>query len=80
VSTGFSPLDRDSTPDTWSSIHTAVEFRFASADGQTYTVEASSDLTTWQSVETGISGTGSFIQRFYSIQDIPKKYFRAIKE
>lgn len=80
VSTGFSPLLATSKPDTWSSIHTAVEFRFASASCLTYKVEASTDLSTWVIIDSGIAGTGSYIQRFYSIQGTERRFFRATKE
>lgn len=80
VSTGFSPLIATSKPDTWSSIHTAAEFRFASQSGQTYKVEASNDLATWDIIESGIAGTGSYVQRFYSIQGSERRFFRATKE
>jgi len=80
VSTGFSPLLATSKPDTWSAIYPAVEFRFASASGQTYRVEASDDLLTWTTIDSSIAGTGSFIQKFYSTQGTERRFFRASKE
>lgn len=55
---------------------TAVEFTFSSAIGKTYRIEASTDLAEWETVETGIAGTGTTIQRFYSTRGMPKRYFR----
>ena len=55
---------------------TAIEFSFPSAIGKTYRIEDSLDLTTWGTVESGISGNGGQIQRFYSTRNVPKRYFR----
>ncbi|MCX6875948.1 MAG: SUMF1/EgtB/PvdO family nonheme iron enzyme [Verrucomicrobia bacterium] len=53
-----------------------IEFRFLSEQGRSYTVEASADLATWATVETGIAGTGAVIQRPYSTENQPQRYFR----
>jgi hypothetical protein len=58
VSTGFDPASAASNPDTLSSIHHAVEFRFAAATGESYRIEASTDLELWSIIETGIPGNG----------------------
>ena len=55
---------------------TAIEFTFPSALGKTYRIEDSLDLTTWGTVESGITGNGGQIQRFYSTRNVPKRYFR----
>lgn len=80
VKTGFDPALKTSTPDTLSSIRTAVEFRFAAALGQSYRVEASTDLETWVEIENGIEGVGGEITRFYSTEKHPFRAFRARKE
>jgi uncharacterized delta-60 repeat protein len=77
VATGFSPTDPASTPDTISSIRTAVEYRFNAANGISYRIEASTDLTTWFTIETGIIGSGSVITRLYSIEGQPRRYLRS---
>ena len=79
VSTGFDPTLASSTPDTLSTIQTAVEFRFAAATGTTYKIEGSADLENWEVLETGIPGTGDEAVRFYSA-DLPCRAFRARKE
>lgn len=76
VSTGFSPTSATSTPDALSSIRTAVEFRFNAADGVSYRIEASTDLETWETLESPIIGQGGVVTRFYSIENLPKRYFR----
>jgi hypothetical protein len=76
VSTGFNPNLASSTPDTLSSILTAVEFRFNAANGNSYRIESSTDLTTWGIVENGINGTGGTIVRFYSIEGQTRKFYR----
>ncbi|MCX6878450.1 MAG: hypothetical protein NTW21_32245 [Verrucomicrobia bacterium] len=77
IDTGFDPTSATSTPEAWSEMLTAVEFHFNGALGKSYTIETSTDLQTWSAVETGIVGTGGTITRFFSIQGIPKRYFRA---
>lgn len=80
VSTGFNPASSASTPESYSEMMTAVEFRFNTVGGQSYKIESSTDLKTWTSTETGIAGIGGTVTRFYSIQSIPKRYFRARRE
>ena len=31
-------------------------------------------------MESGIAGTGGMVARLYSIREIPKRYFRAVRE
>ena len=76
INTGFNPRLASSTPDAVSSIRTSVEFRFNAANGVSYRIEASTDLTNWASVEDSIIGTGGVVTRFYSIENQPKRYFR----
>ena len=76
INTGFDPRLASSTPDAVSSIRTSVEFRFNAADGVSYRIEASTDLTNWASVEDTIIGTGGVVTRFYSIENQPKRFFR----
>jgi uncharacterized repeat protein (TIGR02543 family) len=80
VFSGFSPTSATSTPDTRMVIYTAVEVQFGAALGQSYRVESSTDLQTWVPVESGIAGTGGSVTRLYSIQLIPHRYFRAVRE
>ena len=77
VSTGFSPTSALSTPDTLSSILTAVEYRFNAALGISYRVEASTDLLIWTTLETPVIGNGGVITRFYSIEGQPRRFFRS---
>lgn len=76
VLTGKSPLDDQSKPALVAEARTAIEFTFPSALGKTYRIEDSLDLTTWETVESGIAGNGGVIQRFYSTRNVPKRYFR----
>ena len=76
VSTGFSPTSATSTPDALSSIRTAVEFRFNAAEGVSYRIEASTDLESWETIEAAIIGQSGVVTRFYSIENLPKRYFR----
>ena len=80
VNSGFSPTDPASTPETQLVIYTAVEVRFGAAQGQSYRVESSTDLQTWTMVEEHIAGTGGTVARLYSIKEIPKRFFRAVRE
>ena len=77
INTGFDPTKDTSTPDAVSSIRTAVEFRFNAAAGVSYRIEDSTDLEAWNTVESGIIGTGGVVTRFYSTENMPKRYFRA---
>ena len=80
IETGFDPTSDTSTPETYSTIMTAVEFRFNAADGVTYKIESSTDLDVWDVVEGRIVGTGNQMTRFYTIEALPKRYFRATRE
>jgi uncharacterized delta-60 repeat protein len=77
ASTGFNPTSATSTPDTLSSIRTAVEYRFNAANAVSYRIEVSTDLASWSTLETPIVGNGSVITRFYSIEGQPKRFFRS---
>jgi uncharacterized delta-60 repeat protein len=77
VSTGYSPTSSASTPEAFSTILSAVEYRFNSALGISYRIEASTDLTIWNTIETDIIGTGGVVTRFYSTEGQPKRYFRS---
>lgn len=76
VLTGKSPLNILDKPALVAEARTAIEFTFPSALGKTYRIEDSLDLTTWGTVESGITGNGGQIQRFYSTRNLPKRYFR----
>lgn len=80
VAQGFSPTSADSSPDTRMVIYTAAEIRFGAGQGLTYRIESSFDLQNWSAVESGIAGSGGEITRFYTIQAMPKRYFRAVRE
>lgn len=76
VNTGFDPALATSTPDALSTIRTAVEFRFNAANGVSYRIEASTDLTQWDIIEPVIIGESAVVTRFYSIENQPNRYFR----
>ena len=80
VSTGFDPTSGTSVPLTTSVILTAVEFRFLAPLGKILKIEASTDLQSWYPIETNITGTGTTLTRFYSVQTIPKRYFRVTEQ
>ncbi len=77
VATGFDPTSAASTPDAQSSIRIAAEYRFNAANGISYRIETSTDLTNWSTIEANIIGTGGTITRFYSIEGQPRRYFRS---
>jgi hypothetical protein len=77
VNTGFDPSLNTSTPDALSSIRTAVEFRFNAATDVSYRIEVSTDLSEWNTIETDIIGESAVVTRFYSIENQPKRFFRA---
>ena len=76
IQTGKSPLDPLDKPALVAEARTAIEFTFPSAIGTTYRIEDSPDLITWTTLESGISGNGCMIQRFYSTRNGPMRYFR----
>ena len=76
VLTGKLPLDPLNKPALVAEARTAIEFVFPAAIGKTYRIEDSTDLVTWASVESGIAGAGGQVQRFYSILNTSKRYFR----
>ncbi len=77
VNSGFDPKLAGSTPDIQSSIRTAVEFRFNAATGVSYRIEASTDLITWDIIESDIIGQSAVVTRFYSTENQPKRFFQA---
>ncbi|MCX6875625.1 MAG: hypothetical protein NTW21_17730 [Verrucomicrobia bacterium] len=79
VNTGFDPTLATSTPDALSTIRTAVEFRFNAATGVSYRIEASSDLENWSILETDIIGHSAVVTRFYSTENEPQRFFRALR-
>lgn len=76
VQTGKSPTDPLDKPALLAEVRTAIEFSFPSALGRTYRIEDSPDMTAWGPVETGISGNGGTITRFYSTRNREKRFFR----
>ncbi|MCX6876673.1 MAG: hypothetical protein NTW21_23125 [Verrucomicrobia bacterium] len=80
VTSGFIPTDPNSSPNTQLVIYTAVEVRFGAGLGKSYRVESSMDLVNWAPVEEHLAGTGGMIARLYSLQEIPKRYFRSVRE
>lgn len=76
VQTGKSPTDPLDKPALVAEARTAIEFTFSSAIGKIYNIEGSPDMTTWESVEDGIAGTGTIITRFYTTRNLPKKFLR----
>jgi hypothetical protein len=78
ILTGFDPTLDTSTPDLYSQIRTAIEFEFYAATGTSYRIEATDALTnTWEIIETPIIGEGPVVNRLYSIQGQPNRFFRA---
>ena len=57
-------------------IRTAIEFSFNTVNGESYRIEASTDLINWEVIETAIIGEGSRIDRFYSTRNQPNRHFR----
>lgn len=80
VLTGKSPLDLQDKPALVAEVRTAIEFTFPAAVGKSYRIEASTDLAVWETVESGIVGTGELLQRFYSTRGQPQRYFRVEEE
>jgi formylglycine-generating enzyme required for sulfatase activity len=76
VLTGKSPLNILDKPALVAEVRTAIEFTFPSALGKNYRIEDSLNLTSWETVESGIAGNGAQIQRFYSTRNVIKRYFR----
>jgi alpha-tubulin suppressor-like RCC1 family protein len=51
--------------------------RFPAVIGQVYTIEASENLSSWNSLESNIMGNGSIVTRAYPVTPTqPKRYFR----
>lgn len=82
INYGFSPTSDTSTPDAILNIrmatgtNTTVEFRFNAATGVNYRIEDSTDLSNWNTAETNIVGASNVVTRLYSIENLPKRYFR----
>jgi hypothetical protein len=57
---------------------TRVAFSFPSEIGKKYTIQSSTDLINWESIETNISGTGDIIERKYSNQQ-RNQFFKLLR-
>ena len=79
VSTGFNPALASSSPDSASSMSSAVGLRFNAGLGMSYRIEDSSDLQNWSTLETPIIGDGGVVTRFYFTEGQSKRYFRVRK-
>jgi hypothetical protein len=78
VTAGFNPTKADSTPAGVATIRTAIEFQFYAAPGVSYRIEGSADLQTWSTVESAIAGAGNKVNRLYSTEGKPYRFFRAV--
>ncbi|MDB6133231.1 MAG: hypothetical protein JWM59_1474 [Verrucomicrobiales bacterium] len=76
---GFDPGNPASTPEGNAVIETAVEFSFYAANGKTYTIQESEDMTAWVPVEENVRGKGVKISRVYSKAGKTKRYYRAVR-
>lgn len=76
VLTGKLPLDPLNKPALVAEARTAIGFIFPAAIGKTYRIEDSTDLATWETVESGIVGQGGQVVRFYTARGMPRRYFR----
>lgn len=77
VREGFNPTLASSTPESSTSIRTAVEFRFNAGKGISYRIEGSANLQDWTTVEATINGNGGTVTRFYSIENQRLRFYRA---
>lgn len=76
VQTGKSPTDPLDKPALVAEARTAIEFSFPSALDKIYRIEDSPDMEAWGTLESGISGNGGTITRFYSTRNREKRFFR----
>jgi uncharacterized repeat protein (TIGR02543 family) len=76
ILTGKLPLDPLSKPALVAEARAAIGFTFPAALDKTYRIEDSNDLVIWSTVESGINGNGTQIQRFYTTRNKPMRYFR----
>jgi hypothetical protein len=76
VQHGANPTAVASSPESTASIRTAIEYRFNAANGVSYRIEGSSDLTTWSTIEPTITGTGAVVTRFYSTENTPIRFYQ----
>jgi hypothetical protein len=74
---GFNPTTNSSSPESSTTIRTAVEFRFNAARGVAYRIEGSVNLTEWTTVEAVVNGNGTTVTRFYTTENQPYRFFRA---
>lgn len=79
VGAGFNPNAAASTPADTSNIRTAIEFIFYGVPGVSYRIEGSVDMQEWTILEPNVTGTGARIVRFYSTENQPARFFRAVR-
>jgi formylglycine-generating enzyme required for sulfatase activity len=53
-----------------------VELSFRSGEGRQYSIDASADLGTWSTLESGIRGTGAVVSRMYQVSAGQLMYYR----
>lgn len=78
VGAKFDPTKADSTPAGVATIRTAVELQFYAAPGVSYRIEGSTDLVTWTTVEAAVVGAGNKVNRLYSTETSPLRFYRAV--
>ncbi len=81
ILSGSNPNSQSSTPsDNLSWLRLSVEFSFVAKLDQKFSVQKSSDMIKWTTVETGIQGNGSIISRLYKTDGEQKQFYRAVAE
>ncbi len=54
----------------------AIEIKFKTINGIIYTIEGSTNLNVWATVESGIPGNGGEMRRLYSTENQPYRFYR----
>jgi len=59
-----------------------VTLSFPASSSSTYSIEASSDMASWTTIETEIAGNGNIINRNYQVNEALRRfgYFRVRRE
>jgi hypothetical protein len=60
------------------SVANQIALSFSAAVGSTYSIQGSSDMKSWELLESGIAGAGDYVQKIFPISG-RERFFRVLR-